>query len=326
MSSIDQLTISSSAGTVDITATANDINLNSGAGIYATATGSIDLTATNNDINFNATAGAISLTSSASDINLTADITTNGKINVNAHDGVVITNHSGFVATTTLNGYTITGSNTTGTPDDTSMILSPDELYLDYINSTTPVNAYCRLTGFDSQLELENTSGAGGVDTSRVRLSDTRLDYYQTGVIKPGYFQFQALSNNIFRYNLSGIQMGTTGAGVNINLNNIKYPTSYNTAQITLSTNSSSVQTFNIPVAPFGCILPNASATNVGTQFIITNTNANNLGVTTTGGTQLIYSSTGAPSSVSRVLAQGNSQIFTAIQTTGASTYGWSMV
>jgi hypothetical protein len=308
MSSIDQLTISSSAGTVDITATANDINLNSGAGIYATATGSIDLTATNNDIN------------------LTADITTNGKINVNAHDGVVITNHSGFVATTTLNGYTITGSNTTGTPDDTSMILSPDELYLDYINSTTPVNAYCRLTGFDSQLELENTSGAGGVDTSRVRLSDTRLDYYQTGVIKPGYFQFQALSNNIFRYNLSGIQMGTTGAGVNINLNNIKYPTSYNTAQITLSTNSSSVQTFNISVAPFGCILPNASATNVGTQFIITNTNANNLGVTTTGGTQLIYSSTGAPSSVSRSLAQGHSHIFTAIQTTGASTYGWSMV
>jgi hypothetical protein len=120
--------------------------------------------------------------------------------------------------------------------------------------------------------------------------------------------------------------MGATGTGVNLNLNNIKYPASYHTAQTTLSTNSSSVQTFNISVAPFGCILPNASATNVGTQFIITNTNANNLGVTTTGGTQLIYSSTAPASATTRTLAQGNSHIFTAIQTTGASTYGWSMV
>lgn len=310
------MTLNSADG-ITITTAGNPLNI--------TATGvNIAMTATDN-INLVSTADAISLQADL-DINLTANTTTNGKINVNAHDGVVITNHSGFVATTTLNGYTITGSNTTGTPDDTSMILSPDELYLDYINSTTPVNAYCRLTGFDSQLELENTSGAGGVDTSRVRLSDTRLDYYQTGVVKPGYFQFQVSGNNIFRYNLSGIQMGTTGTGVHINLNNIKYPAAYHTAQTTLSTNSSSVQTFNISVAPFGCILPNASSTNVGTQFIITNTNVNNLGVTTTGGAQLIYSSTGAPSSISRVLAQGNSQIFTAIQTTGASTYGWSMV
>jgi hypothetical protein len=50
------------------------------------------------------------------------------------------------------------------------------------------------------------------------------------------------------------------------------------------------------------------------------------LTVTTTGGTQLIYSTTGAASATSRTLAQGNSHIFTAILTTGASTFGWSMV
>ena len=36
--------------------------------------------------------------------------------------------------------------------------------------------------------------------------------------------------------------------------------------------------------------------------------------------------STGSASATSRTLAQGHSHIFTAILTTGASTFGWSMV
>ena len=60
----------------------------------------------------------------------------------------------------------------------------------------------------------------------------------------------------------------------------------------------------------------NASATNVGTQFTITNTNATGLTITTTGGTQLIYSTIAPASATSRTLAQANSHIFTAILTT----------
>ena len=116
------------------------------------------------------------------------------------------------------------------------------------------------------------------------------------------------------------------GTGVKLNANNIQYPATYNTTSAALDTTSNAVHTFNINVAPFTAFLPNASATNVGTQYTITNTNATTLVVSTTGGTQLIYSSTGAASATSKTLATGHSQIFTAILTTSASTYGWSMV
>lgn len=118
--------------------------------------------------------------------------------------------------------------------------------------------------------------------------------------------------------------MGASGTGVKINPNHIQYPATYNAANASISTTSNAVQTFN--GSNLTATLFNASATNVGTQFTITNTNATSLTVTTTGGTQLIYSSTGAASATSRSLAVGHSHIFTAILTTGASTYGWSMV
>ena len=118
--------------------------------------------------------------------------------------------------------------------------------------------------------------------------------------------------------------MGSGGTGVQINANNIKYPTSYNTTSQNITTSSNAVQTFN--GSSLTATLPNASATNVGIQFTITNTNASNLTVTTVGGTQSIYSSTGAASATSRTLNVGHSQIFTAIQTTSASTFGWSMI
>jgi hypothetical protein len=94
---------------------------------------------------------------------------------------------------------------------------------------------------------------------------------------------------------------------------------------VTLTETSAANQTF------FGlnltARLPDATATNVGTQFIITNVNTtnNNLTVTTVTGDQDIYSSTGAARETSKTLNQAHSQIFTAIQV-GASTFGWSMV
>jgi len=58
--------------------------------------------------------------------------------------------------------------------------------------------------------------------------------------------------------------------------------------------------------------------------FHITNTNVTSLTVNSSS-SQLIYSSIG-PTSSSKTLTTGNSQIFTAIKTTGINTYGWSMI
>ena len=122
---------------------------------------------------------------------------------------------------------------------------------------------------------------------------------------------------------INGIIMGSSGTGVQLNANHIQYPATFNNASASISTTSNAVQTFN--GSGLTATLFTVSATNVGTQFTITNTNATNLTVTASGG-QLIWSSTGLASATSRTLAQGHSHIFTAILTTGASTFGWSMV
>ena len=264
--------------------------------------------------------------SGVGNITLTATDPSTGSVIVNATNGMTI-NRQGLTppntTSTGLNGATIEIANDDPNANLTELVqIDNTNLYIYTSNATAGTDSYSRIR--PNEVEIYDHT-ASGSNTSRLLASSTTFDYNTSGS-KPSFYQFQINGTNVWRYSTTGIQMGTTGTGVNINLNNIKYPASYHTAQITLSTNSSSVQTFNISVAPFGAILPNASATNVGTQFIITNVNANALGVTTTGGTQLIYSSTGAPSAVSRSLAQGNSQIFTAIQTTSATTYGWSMV
>jgi hypothetical protein len=98
----------------------------------------------------------------------------------------------------------------------------------------------------------------------------------------------------------------------------------YNTTSVSLNSTSSYSQTFNISSGSFTAILPLVDASNVGVQFLITNTNATALVVSSVS--QLIYSTIGAASSTTRSLPEGHSHIFTAIKTTGATTYGWSMV
>jgi hypothetical protein len=261
-------------------------------------------------------------------INLTTDLTglisTSG-VDINSYNGLRVYCQDGvYTATTTLNGFYVSGDNRNDPSVNQIYSLSADELVLSWETATgvPSQNQSSRLTPY-GQLELDDLIGGGGVAQQRLRISQAIFDSYKTGTA-PAYYQFQFLSNNIFRYDLEGIKMGTTGTGVAINARNIKYPASYNTSSATLGTTSNAVQTFN--GSSLTCNLPNASATNVGTQYTITNTNASNLTITTTGGTQLIYSSTGAASAVTRSLAQGHSQIFTAILTTGASTFGWSMV
>ena len=272
------------------------------------------------------TGGNIDITAPNGDINLTADITGSGFINMDAFGGVVI-NQIGVLtpsdySKTTLNGYAIETFQDTTILDGTinQLTLNPVELFIDNTNGSAGTEQYGRYA--PNAIEIYDHINSG-TDSSRIQVSSETFNYTVGGVIKPSFFQFQLATNNIFRYSSTGIQMGASGTGVALNLNNIQYPATYNTSSASLTTSSNAVQTFN--GTSLTATLPNASATNVGTQFTITNTNASNLTVTTTDGTQLFWS-TGSASATTRVLAQGNSQIFTAILTTGANAFGWSMV
>jgi hypothetical protein len=264
--------------------------------------------------------------SGVGNINLTATDPTTGKINVNATNGIVI-NKQGVVLPDTII-TTLTGGSieifddqnlTTGIINQ--VLLDPNGgLFTDNTDNTLQTQSYFR--GSPTYMEIYDHT-ASGSNTSRLIVSSTEFEYQRSGS-KPTFYDFRCGGGSVFRMNTSGINMGSGGTGVALNANNIKYPTAYNTASASLSTTSNAVQTFN--GTSLTATLFNASATNVGTQFTITNTNATNLTITTTGGTQLIYSSTGSASATSRTLNVGHSQIFTAIQTTGASTFGWSMV
>lgn len=262
--------------------------------------------------------------SSNDDINLTATTSLTGKINVNATNGVVI-NQQGLTppdtTITTLNGNSIEifedKNTTTGIVNQ--VLFDTTNLYIDNTNNTIGTDSYGRLA--PNYLEIYDHTNSGS-NSSRVEITSEFFEYTKGGS-KPAYFQFQyGTSNNIFRYDLTGIQMGSTGTGVNINLNHIKYPASYNDISANISTTSNAVQTFN--GSNLTATLFVVSATNVGTQFTITNTNASNLTVIGNG-TQLIYSTIAPASATSRTLATGHSQIFTAIRTT-ATLFGWSMV
>ena len=142
---------------------------------------------------------------------------------------------------------------------------------------------------------------------------------------------------NIYSANSIICDIGATGAtstlnptslnffnGISITKSTIQYPSTFNSSGITLNGTTNYSQTFN--GANLTVTLPTVLSTNVGLQFLITNTNSGNLTVSASS-SQLIYTSiSNPPSSTSTTLNTGHSQIFTAILTTDASTYGWSMV
>jgi hypothetical protein len=314
MSSNDEMFITSTAGVVHLTSPVNEIDINANS----------ILNMTGNSVYLSSTVQPISL-NSADDINLTATTSLTGKINVNATNGLVI-NQQGLTppdtTITTLNGNIIEifeDKNTSGGLVN-QVIINSTELYIDNTNNTAGIDSYSRVS--PNEVEIYNHTSTGS-NASITKISSTTFDYNPSGT-KPTFYQFTYEVSNIFRYDNTGIKMGSSGTGVKLNANNIQYPATFNNASATLSTISNAVQTFN--GSSLTATLPNASATNVGTQFTITNTNATNLTVTTTGGAQSIYSTIAPASATSRTLAQGNSHIFTAILTTGASTFGWSMV
>jgi hypothetical protein len=102
----------------------------------------------------------------------------------------------------------------------------------------------------------------------------------------------------------------------------ISRSTSYFTTATNITTTSAYANTYN--GATLTVSLFTVDASNVGLSFLVTNVNATNLSVAAAAG-QTIYSSTGAAALTPRVLNQGHSQIFNALQV-GPTTYGWSML
>lgn len=186
-------------------------------------------------------------------------------------------------------------------------------------------------------LETQITSGLSGMTVSSgASLSLSSADGSDITATSDANITMNASSGDFvvqnggvehLRVSSSSVSITNVPLGLNAQnitgVNNVRYEHSYSTMGATLTASSPAIRTFNgtgLTVTLF-----NSDASTVGRQFIITNINAGNLTVTTVGGTQLIYSSTGAASATSRTLATGHSQIFTAIRT-GVSAYGWSMV
>ena len=217
-------------------------------------------------------------------------------------------------------------------------------------DSLTSINNFCqefKLTGLGTGNSMNFNDGAnawnatlgGGSNITfnqndgRFRVGDVSavgngmlidLDY-QSGFsvyTGDGTGQFQR-----YYINQTGFQTWQGGMSFD-NVNNTlafgkpKYASNYFTTSQTLNGSSSYSNTFN--GSSLTATLHSVTLSNVGIQFLITNTNASAMTVVSTGG-QIIYSST-TGGATSRTLAVGHSQIFTAIKTTGNTTYGWSMV
>ena len=262
--------------------------------------------------------------SSNQNIDLTAITSLTGSVVVNATNGVVI-NQQGIAppdtTTTTLTGaYFEIYQDENMTSGITNQVsIDNTNLYINTAVNTAGTESYSRVS--PNEVEIYDHT-ASGTNASITKISSTAFDYNPSGT-KPTFYQFTYEVSNIFRYDNTGIKMGASGTGVKLNANNIQYPATFNNGNASLSVTSNAVQTFS--GSGLTATLFTVTASNVGTQFIITNTNASSSLTVNGNGTQLIYSSTGGASATSRSLATGHSHIFTAIQTT-STLFGWSMV
>ena len=166
---------------------------------------------------------------------------------------------------------------------------------------------------------LEQVLTAGNIADLSIILKDSlNTPTYTNTISSTG----MGNTNDLALYSDFNITLDASNGNVSLLKSTIKYPTAYNDASLNISATSEAVQTFN--GTSLTAELPVVDASNVGIQFLITNTNIGTLVVAGNGAS--IYSSTGTPSTATRNLPQGHSQIFTAIKTTSDSTYGWSMV
>jgi hypothetical protein len=197
--SADGMTLTTSGNPLALTAT--------GVGMTMNATDDIVLTSTADAITLNADLD-VNITSQTGNINLTADTTGSGFINMDAFGGVVINKVSGYTppdySKTTLDGYAIETFQDTTVLDGTinQLTLSPVELYIDNTNGSAGTQQYGRYA--PNTFEIYDHTSIG-TNNSRLLVTSTDFDY-QRGGSKPTFFPFKFGSAEIFRYDNNGIK------------------------------------------------------------------------------------------------------------------------
>ncbi len=255
------------------------------------------------------------------DITLNGNLST-GTVNVNAYNGILI-NSQTRTSTTTLDGFNIiTTDISTIPPYNVTYSNTPFEA--NYTRTDTVSGDYTNLNLRPNLIEIYGESNVG-TDYTSTQIRGDYFNYEYGGTTPSAFYKFNVTNVEKFRLTTTGITMGSNGTGTKINASNFFYSSAYNTVSATLGAiNGTTIQTFN--GVALTATLPTVTATNVGVQYVITNTDAGNLTVSSFGGVQLIYSSTAPASATTRTLSTGHSRIFTGIRTTSATTYGWSMV
>jgi hypothetical protein len=317
----DKLLLTTTGNEINLDATDGDINITCNTN---TGAGAINLTAGSNNsgtnvITLNAPYGNVDITSGA-EINLDnssgsnpINITTANTLNVNCGGGILMTVGTDIIMNGALNGTNITLDDATATISATAGAIE-----LDSQGGSTKLGDVSSGTN-GTRIELDDLTGAILLSTSIGSIEiDSKGSYTSLGDVN-GDVNGTRMEINDANEKVTI----TAGTGVKLVSSTIQYPCNFYQANLTLDDRSTYVNTF------FGAglvaTLPVVTGTNVGTQYLITNTSAGNMSVTASGG-QLIYSSTGAASAPSKTLNTGHSHIFTAIYTIDASTYGWSMV
>lgn len=178
---------------------------------------------------------------------------------------------------------------------------------------------FMELDANNSSINLTTTNGTITLDTG----VSGDVDIGSGNQVRIGDYNASANNQFIQVSNTNKSIEFTATNGVKVLKSSIQYPSTFNNTSQTLGVTSSYAQTFN--GTSLIATLPSVLAGNVGTQFLITNTNAGSMTVNSTGG-QIIYSATSPSTATSRSLNTGHSQIFTAIRTTATNVYGWSMV
>ena len=248
------------------------------------------------------------------------------------------TGQTGHTGQTGINGIDGSNSGRWNWVDDCGCVIPPNQSFTEngsgIISNITQISIdYSAINNVDYTAWLQGLDTLINTNGQIVYLQITQIT--DNSII--GIWQINTINNNgaysqITLLNPALVANGTISSSCTISwvANNTsirpKYASTYNNAsQILLSTSSYS-QTFN--GASLVATLPEVDDNNVGIQFLITHTNGGNLTVAASVSPlqQYIYSSMGIDSTISRTLNTGHSQIFTAIYTISASTYGWSMV
>lgn len=191
----------------------------------------------------------------------------------------------------------------------------------DYAGSTT----YMFMDVVNQNIDLYSATGVVSLTSPNAislnALPNGEITIFTAGDIRIGNIG-GAGNQNELKINATKMTAKTTN-GFQLIDSTIQYPSSYRATGITLATTSQYAQTFN--GSSITATLPLVDGNNVGSQYLITNTNATTLTVTSSG-SQTIYSTISPATATSRSLGTGHSQIFTAIRTTATNVYGWSMV